>query len=329
MRSLVCRSDIVSSFAAQAHIPVLKHEVLRFLVGPSSGTYVDATFGRGGHCRALLQKLDSSAMVIAMDRDPDAVVVAQTLANEDPRVKVMHRRFAELAAMLAEMQVVAVDGVLLDIGVSSPQLDDPARGFSFTHDGPLDMRMDPTSGRSAADWINHADEAEIAQVLYEFGEERQSRRIAKAIVMARPIETTTAFAETVASAVPRAPQNKRHPATKSFQAVRIMVNAEDEELKQGLDQAFASLRPGGRLAVISFHSLEDRVVKRRFRELSSPPELPRRLPVRAQHNESPGKLIAGPVRASAAEVAQNPRARSATLRVIEKIGERGRGDGAR
>lgn len=320
---------MVSALAGQGHIPVLKQEVLRFLVGPACGTYVDATFGRGGHCRALLQKLDAQATVIAMDRDPAAVAAAQTLASEDPRVKVVHRRFAELAATLAELQIVAVDGVLLDIGVSSPQLDDPTRGFSFLHDGPLDMRMDPTSGRSAADWINHADETEIARVLYEFGEERQSRRIAKAIVKARPVETTAALAETIAAAVPHAPQNKRHPATKSFQAVRIIVNAEDEELVQGLDHAFASLKPGGRLAVISFHSLEDRVVKRRFRELSSPPELPRRLPVRAQHNDSPGKLIAGPVRASAAEVAQNPRARSATLRVIEKIGERGHGDGAR
>jgi len=303
------------------HIPVLTKEVLKFLLGRQDGTYVDATFGCGGHCRALLQKLAPSARLVAMDRDPDAVALAQVLAVEDSRVLVVHRRFAELDTVLTELEIVAVDGVVLDIGVSSPQLDDPTRGFSFLNDGPLDMRMDPTSGMSAADWINSAQESEITRVLFEFGEERHARRVARAIVKARPITTTGAFAETVSEAIPHSGRSKRHPATKAFQAVRIVVNSENEELARGLDNAFDCLRPGGRLAVISFHSLEDRRVKHKFRELSMPPPLPRRLPVRAASISSPGKLIAGPVRASASEVAANPRARSAMLRVIEKTGD--------
>jgi 16S rRNA (cytosine1402-N4)-methyltransferase len=301
------------------HTPVLENEVLEHLLTRTDGIYIDATFGRGGHCRAILARLESSAKVIALDRDPAAVIVAEALAAGDARLIVRHRRFAELAEVLAELGIDAVDGVLLDIGVSSPQLDDATRGFSFLNEGPLDMRMDPSTGESAADWLNREEESTIAEVLREFGEERHARRIARAIVAARPLRTTGELAEVVVSSVPgRSTGRQRHPATKTFQAVRIKVNAELDELERGMGEAFAALKPGGRLAVISFHSLEDRAVKNRFRSLAKPPELPRRLPVRASAVSPPGRLIAGPVRAGAAEVNRNPRARSATLRVIER-----------
>jgi 16S rRNA (cytosine1402-N4)-methyltransferase len=208
----------------------------------------------------------------------------------------------------------------MDVGVSSPQLDRPERGFSFTAQGPLDMRMNPEEGSSAAEWLNQADEAEIAQVLWMYGEERQSRRIARAIVAARPLTTTLELADLVAQAVPRprGPQRK-HPATRTFQAVRIFVNEEAQELDQGLQQGFSSLAVGGRLAVISFHSLEDRKVKHAFRQLSQPPKMPRRLPVRNLDQEVQGRLIGGPMKPSLAELNANPRSRSATLRVIEKV----------
>jgi 16S rRNA (cytosine1402-N4)-methyltransferase len=255
---------------------------------------------------------------VVIDRDPQAIAAANLLAQSDARVRVSHTRFSELAATLAELGFTSVQGVLLDLGVSSPQLDESERGFSFRHSGPLDMRMDPSSGESAAQWLNRADEQDIVAVLRNYGEERFAGRIAKAIVKARPLETTEALAQTVADVVPVRGAVKKHPATKTFQAVRIQVNQEFAELEAGLAAAFAVLAEGGRLAVISFHSLEDRVVKHTFRSWTRPPEIPRRVPIRHAQQITAAKDVAGPLRASALELKSNPRARSATLRVIEK-----------
>jgi 16S rRNA (cytosine1402-N4)-methyltransferase len=311
------------------HVPVLLQEVLTHLVGSSraseradeeSGIFVDATFGRGGHSRKLLERLSAQGQLLGLDRDPEALAEAQRLAGQDPRFSFCQARFSELQDVLRDQQIEGVRGVLMDVGVSSPQLDRPERGFSFTAQGPLDMRMNPEEGSSAAEWLNQADEAEIAQVLWMYGEERQSRRIARAIVAARPLTTTLELADLVSQAVPRprGPQRK-HPATRTFQAVRIFVNEEAQELDQGLQQGFSSLAVGGRLAVISFHSLEDRKVKHAFRQLSQPPKMPRRLPVRNLDQEVQGRLIGGPMKPSLAELNANPRSRSATLRVIEKV----------
>lgn len=317
------------SAGAGEHVPVLLQEVLTHLVGSSraseradgeSGIFVDATFGRGGHSRKLLECLSAQGQLLGLDRDPEALAEAQRLAGQDPRFSFCQARFSELQDVLRDQQIEGVSGVLMDVGVSSPQLDRPERGFSFTAQGPLDMRMNPEEGSSAAEWLNQADEAEIAQVLWMYGEERQSRRIARAIVAARPLTTTLELADLVAQAVPRprGPQRK-HPATRTFQAVRIFVNEEAQELDQGLQQGFSSLAVGGRLAVISFHSLEDRKVKHAFRQLSQPPKMPRRLPVRNLDQEVQGRLIGGPMKPSLAELNANPRSRSATLRVIEKV----------
>ena len=317
------------SAGAGEHVPVLLQEVLTHLVGSSraseradgeSGIFVDATFGRGGHSRKLLERLSAQGQLLGLDRDPEALAEAQRLAGQDPRFSFCQARFSELQDVLRDQQIEGVSGVLMDVGVSSPQLDRPERGFSFTAQGPLDMRMNPEEGSSAAEWLNQADEAEIAQVLWMYGEERQSRRIARAIVAARPLTTTLELADLVAQAVPRprGPQRK-HPATRTFQAVRIFVNEEAQELDQGLQQGFGSLAVGGRLAVISFHSLEDRKVKHAFRQLSQPPKMPRRLPVRNLDQEVQGRLIGGPMKPSLAELNANPRSRSATLRVIEKV----------
>ena len=317
------------SAGAGEHVPVLLQEVLTHLVGSSraskradgeSGIFVDATFGRGGHSRKLLERLSAQGQLLGLDRDPEALAEAQRLAGQDPRFSFCQARFSELQDVLRDQQIEGVRGVLMDVGVSSPQLDRPERGFSFTAQGPLDMRMNPEEGSSAAEWLNQADEAEIAQVLWMYGEERQSRRIARAIVAARPLTTTLELADLVAQAVPRprGPQRK-HPATRTFQAVRIFVNEEAQELDQGLQQGFSSLAVGGRLAVISFHSLEDRKVKHAFRQLSQPPKMPRRLPVRNLDQGVQGRLIGGPMKPSLAELNANPRSRSATLRVIEKV----------
>ena len=317
------------SAGAGEHVPVLLQEVLTHLVGSSraseradgeSGIFVDATFGRGGHSRKLLERLSAQGQLLGLDRDPEALAEAQRLAGQDPRFSFRQARFSELQDVLRDQQIEGVRGVLMDVGVSSPQLDRPERGFSFTAQGPLDMRMNPEEGSSAAEWLNQADEAEIAQVLWMYGEERQSRRIARAIVAARPLTTTLELADLVSQAVPRprGPQRK-HPATRTFQAVRIFVNEEAQELDQGLQQGFSSLAVGGRLAVISFHSLEDRKVKHAFRQLSQPPKMPRRLPVRNLDQEVQGRLIGGPMKPSLAELNANPRSRSATLRVIEKV----------
>ncbi|HEX7034772.1 MAG TPA: 16S rRNA (cytosine(1402)-N(4))-methyltransferase RsmH [Pseudomonadales bacterium] len=318
------------------HVPVLLEEAVALLCGQGDdvdtarasadegrvreGIYVDATFGRGGHTRRLLARLGPASAVIALDRDPAAVAAGRALAESEPRLTVRHGNFAELARILDELAIGSVQGVLMDLGVSSPQLDEPERGFSFRHDAPLDMRMDPSTGITAAEWLNEASEQEIARVLKEYGEERFARRVAAAIVAARPLATTADLVEAVRAGQPRQTPGK-HDATRVFQAVRIQVNDELGALRRGLEAAFDRLAGGGRLAVISFHSLEDRAVKQFFRRQSTPPALPRRLPVRGDAGRAPGRLVGRPVKASAAEAAANPRARSARLRVLERVRE--------
>ena len=289
------------------------------------GVYVDCTFGRGGHSRELLALLSPRARLIALDRDPQAEAAARGLA--DPRFHFARTRFSNLAATLADLGIVQVHGVLLDLGVSSPQIDDPQRGFSFRFAGPLDMRMDPDSGQSAAQWLAQASFEELTRVIRDYGEERFAASIAKALVArresGRPLASTAELAAVVAAAVPRRGKTvgdgSQHPATRTFQAVRIHINQELEELALVLDQSLRLLAPGGRLAVISFHSLEDRVVKR-FIEAHAHPEraTASRLPLRAAELPQPTLRALPKVIADAPEVAANPRARSAILRVAER-----------
>ena len=307
--------------ASDLHRPVLLAEVLAALQVRPDGTYVDGTFGRGGHSRAILERLGPGGRLLAMDRDPAAVAAGAQIGNG--RFAIERGSFATMGAMLQEHGVAgAVDGILLDLGVSSPQLDDPERGFSFLRDGPLDMRMDPDAGRPASAWLAAADAGEIADVLWRLGEERFSRRIARAIVSARqqaPLETTAQLARVVAAAVPRREPGK-HPATRAFQAIRIHVNGELEELQAGLAAAVPALAPGGRLAVISFHSLEDRIVKRFFRAESRPSDgLPPDLPVRGMAPPARLRTVGKPVHPGAGEIDANPRARSAVLRAAERV----------
>jgi 16S rRNA (cytosine1402-N4)-methyltransferase len=304
--------------AAPAHIPVMLEEVLDGLNVRSSGTYFDGTFGRGGHARALLARLGPDARLLLMDRDPAAVAVARQQFGGDVRVAIRHGSFADLVEWDATRD--GLDGVLLDLGVSSPQLDDAARGFSFQSDAPLDMRMDPTHGESAARFLAHANEAQITDVLWQFGEERHSRRIARAIVERRreaPLERTGELAELIVQTIGRREPGK-HPATRSFQALRIAVNGELDALERGLQGALARLRPGGRLVVISFHSLEDRIVKRFIRAESQQAPTRHGLPPPA-----PAVLRLKPVGGAQfpdpRETASNPRARSAVLRVAERL----------
>ncbi|MGB0226232.1 MAG: 16S rRNA (cytosine(1402)-N(4))-methyltransferase RsmH [Litorivicinaceae bacterium] len=257
---------------------------------------------------------------MGFDRDPSAVAVAQNLAQEDPRFEIVHTAFSELETALDSLAVSRVHGILMDLGVSSPQLDEAERGFSFQADGPLDMRMDPTTGESAADWIARADADEIAHVLWVFGEERFSRRIARAIVEARqltPIVTTTQLSQIVTSAQPKKDQNK-HPATRSFQGIRLYINGELTEVEQGLEAAMNRLEVGGRLAVISFHSLEDRLVKRALRDASRPPKGDPRMPLPDSVAQPKLKLVGKAIKASPDELRLNPRARSAVLRIAER-----------
>jgi 16S rRNA (cytosine1402-N4)-methyltransferase len=301
-----------------AHIPVLLTEALDALAVRPDGVYVDGTFGRGGHSRGLLARLGANGRLIALDRDPSAIAAGQVITDE--RFTLVHARFAELADVLDELGVTAVDGVLLDIGVSSPQLDDAERGMSFRQDAPLDMRMDTSRGETVAQWLARADEADIREVIRDYGEERFASAIAKAIVAARserPVDTTYQLAQIVASAV-RTREAGQHPATRSFQALRIFINKELEELSLVLPQALAVLKPSGRLAVICFHSLEDRIVKRFMADQANPPQPPRGLPLRADQLPRPTMTLIARIRAGSEEVAANPRARSATLRVAEK-----------
>jgi len=302
-----------------SHRTVLLAEAVEALAVKPDGVYVDATFGRGGHSRALLARLGPAGRVIALDRDPAAVQAAAAI--EDARFAIRHARFAQLTEVLDGLGVKQVDGVLFDLGVSSPQIDEAERGFSFRVDAPLDMRMDPGRGEPAAEWLARATEAEIRGVIKNYGEERFAGPIAKAIVAARTREQlvrTVQLARIVAAAV-RTREVGQDPATRTFQALRIHVNQELEELQVALPQALDRLAPGGRLAVISFHSLEDRIVKR-FLQSQARPEVPERLPLRATEMPQPRlKLVGKPVRPTAAEVNANPRARSALLRVAEKL----------
>ena len=295
------------------HEPVLAREAIEALALRPDGTYVDGTFGRGGHSRLILQRLGPAGRLIALDRDPQAAEAAREIG--DPRFSFFKAKFSEL-----EMVPPGVQGMLFDLGVSSPQLDDPARGFSFRHDGPLDMRMDPEAGMSAAEWLATAEQKEIGRVIRDYGEERFAQQIAAAIVAARrsgPIGRTKQLADVVARAV-RTREPGQDPATRTFQAVRIHVNRELEEVSLMLPRAVARLAPQGRLALISFHSLEDRIVKRFMQSLARP-EVPRGLPLRASEMPEPALRIVGRAqRASRHEITRNPRARSATLRVAER-----------
>jgi 16S rRNA (cytosine1402-N4)-methyltransferase len=308
------------SGGAAGHAPVLLDEALDALAVRPDGFYVDATFGRGGHTRAILAQLGKQGKLLAIDRDPQAVVAAKALLGADPRASVVQAPFSRLAEVVDEAGRPA-DGILLDLGVSSPQLDEAQRGFSFLRDGPLDMRMDPGSGESAADWLAHAREREIATVISRLGEERFARRIAHAIVVARaeaPIATTGRLASVISQAVPTREPGK-HPATRSFQALRIHVNRELEELEQVLPQAVDCLAPGGRLVVISFHSLEDRMVKRYLRRASQDDPAWAGLPVVPPQARARLRLVGRAVFAGADEVDRNPRSRSAVLRTAERV----------
>jgi 16S rRNA (cytosine1402-N4)-methyltransferase len=306
--------------APAQHLTVLLREAVEALAIRPAGVYVDATFGRGGHSRAILAQLGPQGRLLAMDRDPRAIAVAAAIG--DARLKVVHRPFAEVGDAVREAGFGGVDGVLMDIGVSSPQLDEGERGFSFRFDAPLDMRMDTTQGETAAEWLARADEREITQVVRDYGEERFAFQIAKKIVAARserPVATTGQLAALVREAV-RTREPGQDPATRTFQALRIHINQELEQLALTLPQAVDMLNPGGRLVVISFHSLEDRIVKRFMRDEASPASsLPKNLPLTAaQLPQARLRLVGKPVKASDAEVAANPRARSAVMRVAEK-----------
>lgn len=306
---------------AHKHKSVLLGEAVAGLAIKTDGIYIDATFGRGGHSQAILEKLGPSGRLLAIDLDPEAIAVAKSAPfSQDSRFEIAHASFAELEALVTAREWVGrVDGILLDLGVSSPQLDTPERGFSFMREGPLDMRMNPLVGVSAEDWINAADAETIANVLYEFGEEKCSRKIARAIVENRTktrITTTTQLAELIKKANPSRDRHK-HPATRSFQAIRIFVNQELDAIKAVLPQALKVLGVGGRLCVISFHSLEDRIVKQFIQREIKGPDYPPHFPVMSHH--ATVKMIEKMLEPSDAEVESNSRARSARLRIVEKL----------
>jgi len=304
------------------HFSVLLRESVDALVQDASGFYIDGTFGRGGHSRAVLQRLNAEGRLLGFDKDPLAIAAGEKLEQEDQRFSIVHDSFAALADIAAQREVAGrVAGILLDLGVSSPQLDQAERGFSFMQDGPLDMRMDTSRGISAAQWVNSASEEEIARVLFEYGEEKFSRRMARAIVAHRresPFTRTRQLAEVIAAANPKWERDK-HPATRAFQAIRIEINNELKDLEQALHAAMAVLQPGGRLVVISFHSLEDRIVKRFMKQEARGQVFPKGLPVTADQLQHRLRIIGKTVRASEEEVQQNIRSRSAIMRVAEKI----------
>ncbi|MDO6407742.1 16S rRNA (cytosine(1402)-N(4))-methyltransferase RsmH [Pantoea phytobeneficialis] len=304
------------------HTTVLLDEAVNALNIREDGIYIDGTFGRGGHSRLILSQLGANGQLLAIDRDPQAIAAAAEI--KDPRFSIVHGPFSALAEYVTERGLTGkIDGVLLDLGVSSPQLDDAERGFSFMRDGPLDMRMDPTRGQSASEWLLSAEEADIAFVLKTYGEERFAKRIARAIVernREQPMTRTKELAEVIAAATPVKDKFK-HPATRSFQAIRIWINSELEEIDTALKGALSVLAPGGRLSVISFHSLEDRLVKRFMRDQSRGPQVPAGIPMTetqlkalgGRELKTLGKLVPGD-----AEVADNPRARSSVLRIAER-----------
>ncbi len=306
----------------ERHRPVLLEEALQGLNIKANGHYVDGTFGRGGHSAALLSCLDEAGRLLALDKDPAAIAEAGTRFRGEPRFTIHQASFANLKQEVVTMGWLGqVDGILLDLGVSSPQLDDAARGFSFQQDGPLDMRMDPTQGQSAAAWLATAHEQEIAQVIKEFGEERFAKRIARAIVHTRqtqPLKTTGQLAAIVAAAVPSREPGK-DPATRSFQAIRIFINKELDDLKACLDDVLEVLKPGGRLVVISFHSLEDRLIKRFIRKQEKGDSFPPDLPVTQTQLQPRLRAVGKPLRPSDEEISANPRARSAIMRVAERL----------
>jgi 16S rRNA (cytosine1402-N4)-methyltransferase len=306
------------------HVPVLLEEALQALQVKEDGVYVDATYGRGGHAQEILKRLGDRGRLLVFDRDPKACEDARRKLGADARVQIIQGPFSMLARTIDGLGLAGcVNGMLFDLGVSSPQLDDPRRGFSFRTEGPLDMRMDPDAGESAADWLQRAEEGEIARVIREYGEERFAQRIARAIVRERsiePITTTGRLADIVARAVPTR-ERKKDPATRTFQAIRIHINRELEEIGEVLPQVLRLLVSGGRLAVISFHSLEDRIVKRFMRAEAKGEELPPELPVRQDHFHPRLKIIGKAIRAGEAEARRNPRSRSAVLRVAERTGE--------
>ncbi len=305
-----------------SHISVLLHETVdALLAGRNTGIYVDGTFGRGGHTRLLLSKLDENSKVYAFDKDPQALEVAYQLEKEDPRFKINHASFADLQQELNQLDIYQVDGIMADLGVSSPQLDQAERGFSFMHDGPLDMRMDNSQGQTAAEWLLDVEEEHLANIIFQYGEERYSRRIAKAIKQAGYIETTGKLAEIVKVAHPKWEKNK-HAATRTFQAIRIEINKELDDVHTFLPQAVDLLKSNARLAVISFHSLEDRIIKQFIQKESTLAEdIGWGLPQKVQDTRRLKKIDR--IRASEEEVKMNPRSRSAWLRVAERLEQKG------
>ena len=306
-----------------SHISVLLHETVDgVLAGRDTGIYVDATFGRGGHTLLLLSKLDQNARVYAFDKDPQALEVAAQLEQEDSRFRIIHASFADIQAELARICITEVDGIMADLGVSSPQLDQAERGFSFMQDGPLDMRMDNSQGPTAAQWLLEIEEEKLANIIYQYGEERYSRRIARAIKQAGEITTTAQLAEIVKTAHPKWEKHK-HPATRSFQAIRIAINKELDDIEKFLPQAVELLKATGQLAVISFHSLEDRLIKQFIQKESSLAQDSGWGMPQAQVDTRRLKKVSR-VRASEAEVKANPRSRSAWLRVAERLEQKGK-----
>ena len=306
-----------------SHISVLLHETVDgVLAGRDTGIYVDATFGRGGHTKLLLSKLDQNARVYAFDKDPQALEVAAQLEQEDPRFKIIHASFADIQAELINIGITEVDGIMADLGVSSPQLDQAERGFSFMQDGPLDMRMDNSQGLTAAEWLLEIEEEKLANIIFQYGEERYSRRIAKAIKLAGEITTTAQLAEIVKVAHPKWEKHK-HPATRTFQAIRIAINKELDDIETFLPQAVELLKVQGQLAVISFHSLEDRLIKQFIQKESTLAEDHGWGMPQAQVDTRRLKKVSR-IRASEAEVKANPRSRSAWLRVAERLEQKGR-----
>ena len=311
------------SNAEYQHITVLLNEAVDALAVREDGIYVDGTFGRGGHSRLILSRLGSQGRLIVFDKDPQAIEAAQKLAEQDGRVTVVHDGFSSFQTTLDKLGIEEIDGALFDLGISSPQVDDGARGFSFRFDAPLDMRMDPTRGMSAAEWIATASEQDLHEVIKNYGEERFSRQIARAIVAQRtesPIDTTRKLAQLVAQNV-RTRERGQDPATRTFQAVRIFINRELEEVEAVLPQVMGRLKQGGRLAVIAFHSLEDRIVKQFVKKYSQHPPLPRWAAVKeADLPLPPLKAVGKAIKPGVEETASNPRARSAVLRVAERTG---------
>lgn len=304
------------------HVTVLLDEAVDALRVRPEGLYVDGTFGRGGHSKKIVEQLGEQGRLLVVDKDPEAIKVANDLFADDPRVMIHHGSFADFSQALDERGIEgSVDGFLLDLGVSSPQLDDAARGFSFQRDGALDMRMNPESGESAAEWLAEAQDTDIMEVLWKYGDERFARRITQRIIEQRdtkPLETTLQLANLISDAIPRKFHGKRHPATKSFQAIRIFINKELADLESCLESGAERLALDGRMVVISFHSLEDRMVKRYFKKLSTPAPVPRGLPVLETNIALPFRTIGKAMKPDSREVAENVRSRSSVMRILER-----------